>query len=70
MKRLAIMSAQNEAKRFTEKAIEFWKMDRKAQAIKKIDDDFITDRSPEAAALKRASMDLSRALSMLRKGGF
>ncbi len=66
MKRLSIMAAQNEAKRFTEKAIEFWKIDRKAQAIKKIDDDYVTDRSPEAAALKRSSMDLSRALSKLR----
>jgi hypothetical protein len=64
MKRQAIIDAEKEAKRFLEKAVEFHRMDRDIPNYSK---DTVCQTSKEAASLKRSSMDLTRALTNLRK---
>lgn len=64
MKRTEVIKAQQEAKRFLEKvepALNYFK-DRNGENI-----DWQTCGTKETAALKRASLDLTRALADMRK---
>jgi hypothetical protein len=64
MKRAAIRLAEYEAKMFLNKASDFWKTGPLKNQKKHPES---VRRSPEGAALKRQSMSLTRALSMMRR---
>ncbi len=64
MKRSAIKEAKQEANWFL-KRVEQWQIMDDAREYRK--DDAIWDHTKETAALKRASLDLTRALAQMRK---
>lgn len=61
MNKITLEKAKGEAKRFLVAVAEM--------EIKLEDDDYAFHGCPESSALKRASMDLTRALSKLRSPG-
>jgi len=64
LRRSAIRLAEYQAKMFLNKAHDFWKFGPLKNQKKHPES---VRRSPEGAALKRASMELTRALSVMRR---